>query len=624
MFIGLLVIFSFLDRHTEHVDHSISDLLAVGEALEWSNPDSALSLYRTAYLKALAEDSTLQQGLAMYYTSLVHMDQGRFDSATLYVDQSLAIFSTIENREYLCKGYNAKANNLQFANNFKESIVAYQEALDLAEELGDALKQARILSNQSSVFNMAGRIESSQQCLKKAEVLAKSFGETSILGDIYINLANNYQSINSFEKAITYTRQAAGIYHAVSDLRYEALALTNLAGLLHEQKPMDLDESLECLERSRAILDSVRAPSIEVNYWKHLAYFHYKKKAFKKAESAAERCLEFLKEFADLRSESTIKEIMYSIHKSEGNYMDALHFHEQYFGIRDSLIYQDSRDQLQELEAKYQSTKKDSQISKQQLIVSQRTAQRNLLMLGLLSALLLISFLVDRYRKNRRLALEKVQNLEKQQKLLVMNSMLDGQEEERKRVAQDLHDGLGGLLSSARMQIKSVQREIDKLDDLKLIDRTEELIDHACKEVRRIAHNMMPGALMDLGFLDAVEDLVNDIKLRDNIDISVEIPSQPVELPDSTSVNLYRVIQEIFQNIQKHAQASRVHLSIDFVGNELMVHLADNGVGFNPEHLENSGLGLKGMQARIDYLGGTIHREATVGQGCTYMISVPI
>ena len=213
--------------------------------------------------------------------------------------------------------------------------------------------------------------------------------------------------------------------------------------------------------------------------------------------------------------------------------------------------------------------------------------------------------------------------MEKQQKLLVMNSMLDEQEEERKRLAQDLHDGLEGLLSSARMQIKSVQREIDKLDDLKLIERTEELIDHACREVRHIAHNMMPGALMDLGFLDAVEDLVNDIKLREDIDISMEIPNQPVELPDSTSVNLYRVIQELFQNIQQHAHASRVHLSIDVVGNELMVHIADNGVGFNAASLENKCLGPKRIQARIDYLGGTIHGESAVGKGCTYMILVP-
>jgi len=407
---------------------SCSALFSIAEKLEWEQPDSAIAVYRTAYGLALAQDSTELQGLARYYTSLVCMNQGRFDSAEHYLELAGEIFEQFDHREQSFKVLNARANNYQFSQKYEDALLAYQQAIELAEELDDPMSQARVLSNQSSVFNLTGRIESAIACLQRAQDLALPFGQTAILGDVYNNLANNYQASNAHDEAIEYTRKAAEIYHAVSDNRYEALALTNLAGLLHEKEPMDLEESEKCLTRSRELLDDLSAPNIEVNYWKHLAYYHYKKEQFRDAEKAADRCLEWLKVFSEVRSESTIYEILYSIQKAEGNTQAALAYHEKFFNIRDSLLYQDSRAQLQELEVKYQSSKKDSEISKQQLLISERTSQRNVLILGLFSSILLILFLVDRYRKNKKLAFEKVQNLERQQKLLVMNSMLDGQE----------------------------------------------------------------------------------------------------------------------------------------------------------------------------------------------------
>ena len=178
-----------------------------------------------------------------------------------------------------------------------------------------------------------------------------------------------------------------------------------------------------------------------------------------------------------------------------------------YYHIKDSLENNELRSKISELDVKYESSKKDNEIANQQLQINNSTSQRNLAIFGGLAILGLAGFLFYRNRKNQHLAKAKIDNLQKQQKLLALDYMVQGQEEERKRIAQDLHDGLGGLLASARIQIQKVEKEMQKLGQMQLLSKAESMIDNAHQEVRRISHDMMPGALMDLGLIDAVEDL---------------------------------------------------------------------------------------------------------------------
>jgi len=133
-----------------------------------------------------------------------------------------------------------------------------------------------------------------------------------------------------------------------------------------------------------------------------------------------------------------------------------------------------------------------------------------------------------------------------------MDSMVQGQEEERKRIAKDLHDGLGGILSSAKLQLKAVEKEIQKLEGLKLFEKAEGLLENASQEVRRIAHDMMPDALMNLGLQAAIEDLEYNINQSTTVTMKTQFYLANTILPEKTEVRVYRIMQEIIKNVIKH------------------------------------------------------------------------
>ncbi|MEL6391093.1 MAG: histidine kinase, partial [Bacteroidota bacterium] len=177
-----------------------------------------------------------------------------------------------------------------------------------------------------------------------------------------------------------------------------------------------------------------------------------------------------------------------------GDYERAYEYMRAYKRIDDEYWSYTSRAQTNELEAKYQSARNETRIADQELALQRRTSQRNTAMLmGLFISGMGLFWWIRQSQKNQ---LQKIQleNLKQEQQLLALDFMVQGQEEERKRIAQDLHDGLGGLLTSTQIQLRKVQAEIEKLQNLDFLKEANRMIDTACKEVRRISHDMMPGA----------------------------------------------------------------------------------------------------------------------------------
>jgi len=320
-----------------------------------------------------------------------------------------------------------------------------------------------------------------------------------------------------------------------------------------------------------------------------------------------------------------MNEYLAEAHESEGNFLKAFQHLKAYKAIDDVHWNEESREITSNFEAKYQSMQKDSEIKKQEFQLSKRTMERNFFLAGTAALGLLLWFLYYRNKKNESLSASTIQNLEKQQKLLAMDYMVQGQEEERKRIAQDLHDGLGGLLTTARLQLKAVHDEIEKLGELNLLSKAEVMIDNACTEVRRIAHDMMPGALIDLGLIDATEDLAIKLGVETGIQIKIIDQTSNVELTDNQKIQLYRAIQEILSNTVKHAQANIAQIEFNNSPSAFTVTLTDDGKGFDTEGVQDlPGLGITNIESRVKYLNGNIELSSSPNQGTKYVITIPI
>ena len=266
----------------------------------------------------------------------------------------------------------------------------------------------------------------------------------------------------------------------------------------------------------------------------------------------------------------------------------------------------------------------------------QERRNRNLVyfLAGLGLLLILLGFLVVFYRQKLRISRllakqneeinqRKIQALEQEKTIHSMDAMIRGQEEERARIANDLHDGLGSLLSTIQMHFNKIQEELNSLQKLNAHLKAFEMLDDACVEVRKISHDMMPGALEKLGLMPALNDLVNNLKSTGKMNVVMQEFGDKQKLDKTQEMMLYRIVQELMNNVSKHAQANELIVQFTWHENMLNLIVEDDGKGFDQDKIE-AGLGLESIQRRVDYLRGKLYVESAVGKGSTFTMDIPI
>jgi len=601
----------------------LSASLAVAYELESTDPDSAISKYKSLIHIARAVDSAYIEAEATFSIGIVYMNAGSFDSSYSYLLSAYGQFDTVQDKLGQGKSLVALGNINNFTGNQRRALESYQKALLIYEELSDVYNQVRINNNIGALFNTSGDYLKAIEVLERAAELGQSLELSSLNGDNYNNRSLAYQSIDSFNLAASYARRAADVYHKVKDAHYEVIALSNLSGYLLEKEERDYIESKKALDRCRLLLDSIIFPAGELNYYKHLAYYSFYVEKYEEAIVAVDSSLLYIQIFEDQLSRAQVNQLLYNIYKSKSDYKKSLEYYEKYSAINDSLEVVQNKKRLLDMDHKYETEKKEKEIANQDLEISQKTAQRNLALGGGLGLLALGGFIFYRNQKNEKLAKTKIENLEKQQRLMALDYMVQGQEDERKRIAQDLHDGLGGLLSTVRMKIKSISDQVDELSSINLVGETEKLVTEACDEVRRISHDMMPASLVRLSLKDALVDLIEEVRENHNLKINLNYEGEEAEIEENLRVQLYRIIQEILQNAIKHAGANTLNINMN-VGDVIIVKTKDDGRGFrNTTSEKNTGIGLRNIESRVKYIGGTLDLKTEPGQGVLYTIVVP-
>ena len=216
------------------------------------------------------------------------------------------------------------------------------------------------------------------------------------------------------------------------------------------------------------------------------------------------------------------------------------------------------------------------------------------------------------------------QTLLEQQKNAAI-AVLDSEEKERKRIASDLHDGVGQLMSAAWMNMQALKNQMVHLSNAEseLLDKSLALVNESCNEVRQVSHTMMPNALLLKGLVKAVQEFIGQINQR-NVKINLTTEGLSESLPSHIETVLYRVIQESVNNVIKHAKASKLDISIIQSTDGIDVLIEDNGIGFNIALTsQNEGIGLSNIKSRIQYLEGTVEWNTSENNGTLVAIFIP-
>lgn len=310
----------------------------------------------------------------------------------------------------------------------------------------------------------------------------------------------------------------------------------------------------------------------------------------------------------------------------QGKYQAAFNKLDAATDLKDSLMTAERARDIADLEVRYETAEKEREIESLKTEKEIRKLRFGIwigiLIFFILGSSIFIYHLSKRRKQEKLLAESTIEKLEKQREVIALESMLYAQEEERQRIAKDLHDGIGALLSTARMQINKVESEINKLQNLDLVKNTEDIILRASKEVRRVSHNMMPGVLMEFGLVEAIKDFTDQVGNT----LSVEFVSDDTlqRLPAEIEIMLFRIVQELINNSVKHAEARKVELSLAKKDETIELDYRDNGRGFDPEEWHDlSNLGLNSIRSRANFLKGKIILDTTPGNGTHYQLSIP-
>jgi signal transduction histidine kinase len=281
------------------------------------------------------------------------------------------------------------------------------------------------------------------------------------------------------------------------------------------------------------------------------------------------------------------------------------------------------------METKYQAAKKDKEIAqekkenirKEYELVKKQYWLYGTIGLALLGGLLGYSW----YRRYRLRQEKKLQDEVIRQQDLATRAVIVAEENERKRIAAELHDGVGQMMSAAKMNLSAFENELQFTSEQQKqsFDKTLSLIDESCKEVRSVSHQMMPNALLKSGLASAIKEFLDKIDSR-VIKINLHTEGLNERLDSNTETVLYRVIQECVNNVIKHSGATLLDISLINDKDGISATVEDNGRGFDINDKQKfDGIGLKNIVTRIQYLKGTIDFDAAPGKGTLVAIHVP-
>lgn len=501
-----------------------------------------------------------------------------------------------------------------------QALASYQKALDYSLKISNLQMAALILNDVGTLVKKQGNIQQSQEYFERALNISRQAKDSLQIANSMNNLGIIYDLQNDSDKAMQFFKDSAELKEKFGDLSGLAYNLDNM-GMLYT-KSGKYNKALEMFLRAveiRTQLGDIRGQAVLYN---NIGEMYVERGSLNQAKEYFLKALPLAEEtnFKDLTQH--IYKMMSDVYKQEKDYAKAFMYYEKHDILRDSLFNETRSRQIIELEKKYETEKNRQQIELQTSKIAEQDAQlsRNYAMLVILVLSLLLLSGVFYYYKNkqireRELAVEKA----------ALNASILSQEDERKRFARDLHDGMGQLISACKIQTSRLFDGNGGAENKVYFERSQNTLDEMHKEIRNIAFNLMPATLISKGFSIAVEEYAARISEAANLKITVHNNSGNRRFPEQDEIFMYRIMQEWLNNIIKYAAASHVEIQLMNHDDEFLIMIEDDGNGFNTGKLfHGKGNGWTNMRSRAEYIGGKIEIDSREGhKGTTFILNIP-
>lgn len=543
--------------------------------------DSAVYHLKRAHMLAQKDGDTAQSALAQMHLGVVYKDLAEFDSALDH-----------------------------FFNALRES-----------ESIGSSYTTAMANLNIGQVYSQLGKLAEARDFSTRAINIAREINNQRVVAAALLERANYLIMTGDLDGSFDDLRKAESIFRATNQ-RDGLPSVLNSMGAIQFYKG-DFKEAIAFYKLSKQEAELSEDPLLIGNALQNIGEAYIYLKDYRRSREYLEESLSQFKGLGNKQFIASNYQYLIDLEQARGDYRSALHFYQLKDVYEDSILNEQNQAVMANLAIQYETEKKEQEVamlkSEAEIRGLELSQTRNLVIfIAVLSLLLVVALILFTSRQRFKLKAELANEREKRQKARI-RAVIDGEEQERKRIAQDLHDGLGQLLSTARMTVSSLDDEQEN----ERIQNSIQLIDTAVQEVRTISHNLMPNALVSVGLDAALRDLVRRVNESGKLVINFD-PKVSLNLAESNAIALYRVVQEVLNNAIKYAEATEIAFEVSGNGQGFTLNIRDNGKGFDTTMIDKSeGIGWANIRSRVEMTGGTISVFSELNEGTSVNINIP-
>jgi signal transduction histidine kinase len=580
---------------------------------QWSYTDSTKALQYLQQGKQLAGRNEFLQAVAHYYEGGIYFDHDAERSKRLYMEsvRRLEPFSTPDANLYkaktwhnfatleqiagndkaflditlkYCIPYIKRAGNMELLSSYladvgmifynhksyEKSVDYYQQSIDVAENAGVSGENlARTWINLAQTQIYQDRANDARLSLRKAYEMLKGLPDSKIRGFYYLTKSMYHRLVKEPDSAL------GAINNGVS---YASAINADYDLLLLRYEKYQLFKLLENYQAAKKELEGILSNN--------------------KYNGLTKNRLAFLIELSNTE-------------KALGNYERAYELLDEHRILNDSVHSENIRSQIARMETQFRTSEKEKEILNLQ---NKRKIEYMLLWLSIGFIAILSGFFFYALKQRKKRNEQMLLSLEQQREIEVSRALVEGEEQERLRLARDLHDGLGGMITGIKMKLDAKARVMEDSDLTRIVSQ----LDTVLGELRRTARNLIPENLMKYGLEDALKDFCQSLS-TEQTRIRFYCNDLSGISDKNTQLVLYHIMLELVNNAVRHAEASQILLQCTLEEGVILIDVEDDGKGFDLAHTQRN-MGLNNIEMRVKYLEGRMNIDSRPGIGTTITI----
>ncbi|WP_422105664.1 tetratricopeptide repeat protein [Winogradskyella sp.] len=585
---------------------------------EYLNTDLKIAKKYNDSSKIFYESINHEKGVSncVYRYGVIYRKSGDYNKALVNFNDVLKYATTTKDTFTVADCSYQKGVVYASKGDFEKSLQEYYRSIELYESLND-------LKSVGMVLNSVGIVQKNLKDYPKAiesyERVIDIYNETNYtngLSNAYGNLGNVYAITGNYDKAIACFRNSLKIDEQNQNNWGIAINKMDMARLYVLQN--ENTEAIGLYEQALAIQIKHNFKKEQVETLTNLGEAYRFAKNYEKSEYYLKEALK--KNIQSKAIRQYINEQLFLLYQDKKDYKLALDSYKVANELKDSIYQQKNLKSINDLQIKYDSKVKDEEIANQKLVLNEKEKDFQLAILG--SSLLLITSLGIWlfYRQKQKLKNKEIETLVAQKELSKLEALIAGEENERKRIAQDLHDGINGDLSVIKYKMTSIDQNRFKPKEEEAFSMAIDMLDNAIDQVRHISHNLVPPSLQNFNLIEALQQFSSKISSTKAIKINFQQYGEYLKLNKDAETAIYRIIQELITNSVKHSEATKALVQINSHDENLHITVEDNGIGFDTTKTYK-GIGFKNIESRVALLNADFSVDSN-SKGSTFTIDI--